>query len=58
MKQANLENEACALWAQLWCQFYQVDDSKWAEQAPRLKELTRLAAALSVVCAAMEGEQR
>lgn len=58
MKQANLENEACALWSQLWQMFYQINDGDWPNQAPRLKELTRLAAALSVVCTAMEGEKQ
>lgn len=60
MKQPSLDAQAGAVWSQLWSKFYQIDDCKWPEQAPVLREICRLSSVLAQLCEAIkdEGKQR
>lgn len=58
MKQPSLDAQAGALWSQLWSRFYTIDDSRWAEQAPTLREMCRLSSALAQLCDAIQSVTR
>ena len=59
-EQTSLDSQAGAVWSQLWSKFYTINDSKWAEQAPVLREICRLSSVLAQLCDAIkdEGEQQ